>query len=321
MTETIPVSAPRPSGRVKIIDTARAVALIAMASYHFSWDLEFFGYLDAGITTHGPLKVYARMIAGSFLFLVGVSLVLAHRPQIRWRGFGKRLAMVVGAALLITVATYFATPDAFIFFGILHAIALFSLLGLAFLRLPFLLTAVIGAGFIALPQFYVAPVFDQPLLYWVGLSDVLPRTNDYVPLFPWFGMVLFGIAATRAALAAGLIERLSRIPAGPKVLQLAGRHSLAFYLVHQPVLIGIAYLLTLAVPPPAPDPDAGYLSNCQMSCTADGNDVPLCTRFCACTLERLHAENLLEGLQSGAISAGDDERIRTLASGCTAASQ
>src|SRR5690606_5901140 len=102
--------------------------------------------------------------------LVGVSLVLAHGDGIRWRGFGKRLAMVAAAALAITVVTRIATPDSFIFFGILHQITLASVLGLLFLKLPGMLTALIAVLFVAAPFYLRAPVFDHPVLWWVGLS-------------------------------------------------------------------------------------------------------------------------------------------------------
>ena len=88
--------------RIALLDLARGAALIAMAIYHFTWDLEFFGYVDPGMTAHGGWKLFARCIASSFLFLVGVSLFLAHASGIRWRGFLIRLAMVGGAALAIS---------------------------------------------------------------------------------------------------------------------------------------------------------------------------------------------------------------------------
>jgi uncharacterized membrane protein len=72
MTVT-PASRPR----LTRIDIARGVALIAMAIYHFGWDLEFFGYMAPATTAHGGWKLFARCIASSFLFLVGFSLVLA----------------------------------------------------------------------------------------------------------------------------------------------------------------------------------------------------------------------------------------------------
>ena len=103
--------------RIAAIDAARGVALVAMAIYHFTWDLEFFGYAPPGTAAEGGWRIFARMIAGSFLFLVGFSLVLAHGKSIRWRSFAIRLAQVGVAALAITIATRFATPDRYIFFG------------------------------------------------------------------------------------------------------------------------------------------------------------------------------------------------------------
>ena len=141
------------SNRIEALDLARGFALAAMAVYHFAWDLEFFGYAPPGMTALGGWKLFARCIASSFLFLVGVSLFLAHAQRIRWPGFLRRLAMVAGAAAAISVATYFAVPGAFIFFGILHQIALASLLGLAFLRLPALLTLAVAAAVIVAPTF------------------------------------------------------------------------------------------------------------------------------------------------------------------------
>src|SRR3546814_6353901 len=105
-----------------------------MASYHFTWDLEFFGYLEPGTATHGWWRFYARAIASSFLFLAGVSLVLAHYPSVRWQAFLKRFAIVAGAAAAISIATFIAIPGEWIHFGILHGIAAGSLVGIAFLR-------------------------------------------------------------------------------------------------------------------------------------------------------------------------------------------
>src|SRR5690606_12637101 len=129
-----------------------------------------------------------------------VSLFLAHGSGVRWTGFLRRLAMVAGAAAAISIATFLAVPDAFIFFGILHQIALASLFGLTFLRLPWALTLVAAAAVIAAPHFLRSSFFDHPAWWWVGLSTSLPRSNDYVPVFPWFGAVLAGIAAAGLAM-------------------------------------------------------------------------------------------------------------------------
>jgi uncharacterized membrane protein len=236
------------SGRIVALDLARTAALLGMAVFHFTWDLEFFGYIPRGTTLDGGWAVFARLVASSFLFLVGVSLVLAHGNGIRWRGFLRRLAMVGGAALAITVATVLAMPEAFIFFGILHCITVASVLGLAFLRAPVWLTLAAAAASWVLPDLARAPLFDPRWLAWTGLAQTPPASFDPVPVLPWFAATLLGIAAARAGEAAGLWTRLRTTAPGPLLTAAAwpGRHSLAVYLLHQPVLLGLLWVYSRA---------------------------------------------------------------------------
>lgn len=305
--------------RIVIVDVARGVALLAMASYHFTWDLEFFGYAEPGLTAYGGWKIYARCIASTFLFLVGVSLILAHGGGIRWNGFWKRLAMVAGAALAITAVTLIAVPDGFIFFGILHQIALASVLGLLFLRLPALLTGLIAVLVIAAPFYLRAAVFDHPALWWVGLSTVNPRSNDYVPLFPWFGAVLAGIALTKIASASGILAWMAGLHPGrwTRPLVLIGRHSLAFYLIHQPVLIACVWLFSQIMPAPTEPLQTGFLKSCQRSCEQT-RDTPFCTTYCVCMLDQLESEDALQRLYGNDQSPELKARVADLAAMCTA---
>lgn len=307
--------------RLAALDSLRGLALIAMATYHFSWDLEFFGYLEPGTSTQGFLKLYARLIASSFLFLAGFSLVLAHYPALRLTPFLRRLGVIVAAAAAISIATFWFTPDSWIFFGILHAIALSSLIGLAFVRLPPLLTLVAAGVAIALPAVLRSPTFDAPLFWFLGLSETLPRSNDYVPLLPWIGALLTGIAIARLMVDHDKLGWIDRLPAGPRWLRWGGRHSLTVYLLHQPILIAGLYLASFVIPPPAADPVAQYIGSCEAGCLEQGNEAGLCQRFCACTLEQLQAQSLFEPLQSGAILGDQDQRIQTLANECTVRSQ
>lgn len=307
--------------RLLALDMLRGLALIAMATYHFSWDLEFFGYLEPGTSTQGFLKLYARAIASSFLFLAGFSLVLAHYPKLRLKPFLRRLGIIIAAAAAISVATLWFTPDSWIFFGILHAIALSSLIGLAFIQMPPLLTLVAAGVAIAVPVFLRSPAFDAPWFWFLGLSETLPRSNDYVPLLPWIGALLTGIAVARLLVDSGKLIWIDRLPTGPVWLRWGGRHSLTVYLLHQPILIAGLYLASLIIPPPTVDPVAQYIGSCEASCLEQGNEAGLCQRFCACTLEQLQAQSLFEPLQSGAILGDQDSRIQTLANECTVRSQ
>lgn len=240
--------------RVEAIDVARGLAMAAMATFHFAWDLEFFGYAPVGMTRGTGWTLFARTIASSFLFLVGVSLFLAHRQGVRTRSVLKRLASLASAAFLITAVTWIVVPQGFIFFGILHQIAMASLLGLVFLRVPVLVTVGVAAFVIAAPWYLRHGTFDHPAWWWVGLTPIPPVSFDYVPLLPWFGAVLLGIAGAGIADRRGLFLHLSKYSPGPwsRPFRVVGRHGLTFYLLHQPMLIAVIWLFARAWPPPTP---------------------------------------------------------------------
>lgn len=95
---------------------------------------------------------------------------------------------------------------------------------------------------IVLPYLVTTPLFDARSLAWIGFSAQPPPSNDYVPVFPWVGMTLLGLAVTKAAIGRSVDHWLHRHePDGPVATRIAwmGRHSLAIYLIHQPVLLGL----------------------------------------------------------------------------------
>lgn len=228
--------------RIELLDFARGIALIAMTIFHFAFDLELLGVQEPGFISQDHWKYFARAIATSFLFLTGVSLYLAHRDGIHWMGWKIRMAKIVAAAILITIATYFATPDQYIFFGILHAIAFASLAGLLFLRVPWQVIIPIAIGVFAMRYLGRTEVLNAPYWYWTGLSESNPNSSDYVPVFPWFSAPLMGMAFAKLSEQMNWLDALAK----PKLEQGAsrlvkslGRNSLVYYLLHQPVMIGL----------------------------------------------------------------------------------
>ncbi|WP_371155296.1 DUF1624 domain-containing protein [Jannaschia sp. 2305UL9-9] len=237
------MTSPAARPRLIVVDWARTAALLAMAIFHFGRDFEVLGLVPPGTTFGGWWDISARAIAGSFLFLAGLSLWLAHGRGIRWRGFLGRLGWLVAAAAGVSLVTWVAMPTIWVRFGILHSIALSSVVSLAFLRLPWWITAICAGAILWFGPSLSSGAFDAPTWIWTGLGTVTPPMMDYEPLIPWLAPMLLGVAAGRLGTATGVWTWLTHWPAPKRPWHLAvarpGQHSLLIYLVHQPVLIAL----------------------------------------------------------------------------------
>lgn len=236
--------------RYQWVDALRGVAIVLMIAYHFCYDLSYFRLADFDFYRN-PFWLSARIVIVSlFLFLVGVSLQLAARRGLAtphfWRAFGRRLAWLLLCAGLVSLASYIIFPSRWIFFGILHFISVASVLGLCFINAP-LLGLMLGCLLIVVGNLFAAPLFDQPLLQWVGLMTHKPATEDYVPLIPWFGVVLIGNYFGHLWFArrhSGPELRLSFAAPAVAALAAMGRYGLHIYMLHQPIMLGALALLT-----------------------------------------------------------------------------
>jgi uncharacterized membrane protein len=282
----------RRSSRLAALDVLRGVAILAMVVYHFSWDLSANGLIGVDVSISLGWVVFARTIAGTFLLLVGVNLVLATRNGFRLWPYLRRLAVIVVAALIVSLGTYLFDPQTFVFFGILHSIAVASVLALLFLRAPVWLTAVVAVFFLAGPHFLTSDFFNAPPWYWLGLSTDPPATVDYVPIFPWFGVVLLGVGAGRFIVDhAGLpLWQWQMKGRTPRTLAFAGRWSLPIYLVHQPILVGILFVVAPLIGPSEAALASQLISEYEASCAVAGYDEEPCSDYAECVLDELAKE-------------------------------
>jgi uncharacterized membrane protein len=233
------------------VDTLRGFAIVLMIFYHFVWDLEYFGLYRVNVLST-PWQTFARTIASTFIFVMGVSLTLSYAKAKRqaehsstlFKKYLRRGGQIFGLGMLITLVTYFFIGQrGFIIFGILHLLGASIILAYPFL--PYSKWASLGAGLLVIGGtiFYLdRQVVTYPWLIWLGVKQAGTYMVDYYPLFPWFGVALLGIFAGQTLYPQG-IPRL----AWPDLAQIApirglrflGRHSLLIYLVHQPILIGV----------------------------------------------------------------------------------
>ncbi len=243
-----------PAQRLDAIDALRGVALVWMALFHLGFDLNHFGYWKQDFYTDPFWTGQRTCILGLFLFCAGLGQAVALHQGQPWARFWHRWGQVAGCAVLVSVGSSFMYPQSFIYFGVLHGIALM----LVITRLTgnwgqwlWLLGALaIGTKFAAaqaLDGSAWAEVLNGRWLNWLGLITRKPVTEDYVPLIPWLGVMWWGMAAGQWLLGnkPGLLA--SPLPGLTRPLSLLGRWSLSFYMLHQPVMIGALMLVGLVI--------------------------------------------------------------------------
>jgi uncharacterized membrane protein len=241
----MPIFAFRQVARFWEVDFLRGLAIILMVLYHLLFDLGFFKVCEIDPASGFPLAV-ARITVTLFLLLVGLSLTLSH-SRARLQGqegrflqhLACRSAWILSLALGITAVTYFVVGKGFIVFGVLHLVGLSLLLAYPFLhrhRVNF----IVGPLFILVGIYLPSISVDYPWLLWLGLTPPDFYSLDYVPLFPWFGVILVGIGLGDV-LYPGYRRRM-KLPdlsgdSFVRTLTFLGRNSLAIYLIHQPLII------------------------------------------------------------------------------------
>lgn len=232
------------------IDVTRGIAILMMILFHTIFDISFFGIAPVNVAT-GFWRWFAMATATLFLLVAGISLVVSHaRSAAKLSGFAltkkflKRGAGIFTCGLLVTVATWLYLSEGFVIFGILHLIGVSVMLSPLFFRFGksnILLGLLCIAG-----GFFTRNVHGPIWLLPLGVYPASFVSVDYTPLIPWFGAVLIGMGVGEFLYSGGIRRfegpRLPGRVAAP--LAFVGQHSLAIYLVHQPVIILLLAALT-----------------------------------------------------------------------------
>lgn len=217
------------------IDFLRGFAIINMIIFNYAFTLKYLGIIDFDLGLS-----YAVAIASTFIFISGVSMTFSYnRKKYSLKKFSLRGLELLGWGAIITLITFFAFPEAFIVFGILHFIGLSVLIGQFFLRFV-KLNIILASIFFVTGLFLLSFSVDFPWLVWLGLAPEGFYTLDYFPFLPWFGLTLLGISAGNSYYPKGkrnfAMPDLSDNPL-VKAVAFLGRNSLRIYLLHQPLLI------------------------------------------------------------------------------------
>ncbi|MBP6898316.1 MAG: DUF1624 domain-containing protein [Pseudacidovorax sp.] len=241
-----PLLPPVAPTRADRLDALRGLAIVWMVGFHFAFDLNHLGWLE-------PRQDFYRdalwtgqrtAIVSLFLLCAGLGQALALAAGQGWPRFWRRWAQVAVCALLVSAGSALMFPRSWISFGVLHGMAVMLIVtrGLAVAGLPGVWLWPLGALALVAPWLWQHPWFDHRASNWIGLVTHKPVTEDYVPVLPWLGLMLWGQAAGQWLLARRAHWLAAPLPAAlagaGRGLAWLGRRPLTVYMLHQPLLIG-----------------------------------------------------------------------------------
>lgn len=228
------------------LDALRGMAMVWMTVFHFCFDLNQYQWITQNFY-RDPFWTWQRVcIVTLFVACAGAGQAIAVQQGQSWPRFWRRWVQVAVCALLVTAGSYVMFPASFIYFGILHCIAVMMVVARltagwgSWLWLAG--AAVFALKFAAEPAIAHWPQLEflnTAAFNWLGFISKKPRTEDYAPLVPWLGVMWWGMACTQWLLRTRPAVLTAPVPGSLRLLVWLGSISLVYYMVHQPVMIGL----------------------------------------------------------------------------------
>ena len=230
--------------RIWELDVLRGVCILGVVIVHLIYDLvDLYSIIEWEYPAAFQfVKDWGGII---FLLLSGVCVTLGSRSV-------RRGLIVLACGMVCTAATYgmyyfnMANIGIIIYFGVLHCLGVCMLLWPLFKKCPWWLLASAGALLNALGFYIRSGVYvDYPWLVPLGLHPTDFQSSDYFPLLPYFGFFLLGAALGKTVYGKKqtLLPNVNESNPVIRFFLLCGKHSLWIYLLHQPLLSSICYLI------------------------------------------------------------------------------
>ena len=221
--------------RVTELDFLRGIALIIMVYFHTIRSMhEIFGYQVSYTTT--AMFYIGNFAAILFIFISGISFSFSRNPY-------KRIILLTGISLILSAVTYMYDSALFIKFGIIHFFAVSSLLAILFKKTNKYILILIGILVILAGFRVTQTTVNVHYLFFLGFTNASFQSTDYYPLIPRFGVYLLGMSMAKWVYKDKKSIIWNRLNLKP--VNFVGRHTLAIYLFHQPIIIGCLYLVSL----------------------------------------------------------------------------
>lgn len=251
--------------RYSKLDIIRGLCLISMIAYHTVWDLVYIYECNWAWYRSISAFLWQQSICWTFILLAGFCLPFGTHPI-------RRGAIVFGGGALITAVTLIFMPGQRIVFGVLTLLgssmmlvgifdrvlqkmmgkfsAIFGMIG-CFLLFAFTYSVNDGfSGFFGVKLLELSnTLYKNYFTTFLGFPYKGFFSTDYFSLVPWFFLFLTGYFSHFAVMNVAVDKegqnRISRwLQRGNcKPLEWMGKHSLLIYVIHQPVIYGILWVL------------------------------------------------------------------------------
>lgn len=251
--------------RLVILDTLRGFAILLMVLHHFLFDItymfsppsgsvfweNFFDFCKRVTLSDVMINILQPIFQCLFVLISGVACRYSRSNLKR----GLKACIVAAALSVITVIILPAIDENLfygceIYFGIIHllgiSMVLWALSEKGFDRLcqnRFLNVALPVILLIIFIIFYFVSLgfYEVKGLFWLGIPSLGFYSADYFPILPWTALFFIGGWMGKYIKNGDFPKWFYNVKPNP--FGFIGRHTLIIYLIHQPLVFGICYLI------------------------------------------------------------------------------
>lgn len=239
--------------RYTTLDTLRGFTLVSMILYHGIWDLVYIFGIHMPWYESKAAYIWQQSICWTFILLSGFCWSLGRKKLNR--GF-----WVLGGSVVISLVTALFMPDSRILFGVLSLIGTAMLIlipldkglkqvnpyiasGICFVI--FFLTKQISGGSIRIGSYEIlelpSKMYANLFTAYLGFPAPEFFSSDYFPIIPWIFLYMTGYFWYQIFDKRDWKQYLSGVNGKPFAWM--GRHSLLIYMVHQPIVYGVVWMV------------------------------------------------------------------------------
>jgi uncharacterized membrane protein len=232
--------------RYEGVDIIKGVAVVFMIIFHIFYFPNQCGFKEIEYDTT-LLKCIAKISQFIFITCVGINLVFSNQNKSSEETMKSnliRIAKIMVLAILMSLFTYFVFGDKYVKFGILHFVALSSLLLFMFVNDKKIIILILGilCGLYVLnnshPEYFKN--VSDPIAFIMGFYNNKYKSIDYFPIIPWMILICIGILIGHFIIEndVKIHGEISKNPIS-KVLEKTGQYSLEIYVIHWLVLYAV----------------------------------------------------------------------------------